>query len=352
MRAVVWRGEQNVAVEDVPSPQLGDEYSAIVEVQQSSICGSDLHLYHARVPVFPGTVLGHEAVGIVVDRGSRVERLQRGDRVLVPAVVGCGQCAACRRDYPVGCQALAAKVFGVSPALPGVQAEFVRVPFADYNLWRLPASIGNQAALMLADIFPTGFYAAQSAAIQAGDVVVVLGCGPVGLCAVQCAQLFSPAVIVAVDPIPARRERAAAFGALPANPNEGVVDIVSRLTDGCGADAVIEAVGSQETLRQAVELVRTGGHIAMVGVLIAEDVPFPLATAFLKDITLRTGLVNVPRFLPSLFRLVQHGKLHPEEMVTHTFPLSDAAAAYRLFDRKENGCLKVCLEPRLAHSVA
>lgn len=352
MRAAVWHGERNVQVNEVADPQLGDEHSAIVEVRLSSICGSDLHLYHAAVPVFPGTILGHEAVGVVVDVGSRVQRVRCGDRVLIPAVAGCGWCSACRRQYPVGCEELPIKVFGVSPVLPGVQAEFVRVPFADYNLWRLPENMDDRDALMLADIFPTGLYAAESATIRAGDVVVVLGCGPVGLCAVQCAQLFSPAVIVAVDPVPARRERAAALGALPASPGEGVVDTVRRLTNGQGAAAAIEAVGRVDTLRQAVELVRPGGRVSMVGVLVQENVPFPLASAFLKDLTLRTGLVNVPRFLPSLFRLVEHGKLRPRTMVTHTFPLAEAAEAYRVSDRKENGCLKVCLESRPAQGAA
>ena len=345
MRAVVWRGPENVQVETVPDPEVLEPHTALVRVAAASICGSDLHLYHATVPVLPGTILGHEAVGTVVSVGSQVERVRPGDRVLVPAVVGCGDCPSCRHGYPVGCESLPVRVLGVSPLLAGVQAEYVAVPYADYNLWTLPPEVEDHDALMLADIFPTGFFAAENAGVQPGQVVVVLGCGPVGLCAIQCVQLFSPAGVVAVDPVAERLEVAASFGATVLSVADDVAGHVRRLTRGQGADAVIEAVGSEETLRLAFDLVRTGGRVSMVGVLVREDVPFPLATAFLKDVTLRIGLVNVPRYLPQLFALLRRGKLNPKRLLTHTFPLSEAPAAYKTFDRKADGCLKVCLEP-------
>ncbi|MCX8072894.1 MAG: zinc-binding dehydrogenase [Candidatus Binatia bacterium] len=345
MQAVVWRGVEQVQVEDLPEPGLADRRAAIVDVVASSICGSDLHLYHGAVPVVPGTVLGHEAIGVVRATGTQVERVKPGDRVLIAAVVGCGLCPSCRTGYAVGCETLPVKVLGVSPFLAGVQAERVAVPYADYNLWPLPEEIDDLDALLLTDIFPTGLYAAESAAIVPGDTVVVIGCGPVGLCAIQCAQLFGAGLIVAIDPVAERREWAGQYGARALPPGSGAAAAVRELTGGRGADAVIEAVGSEQTLRLAVELVRTGGRVVMVGVLVRDDVPFPLGASFLKDVTFRAGLVSVPQYLPRLFALVRHGRLQPRKMITHHFSLSDAVAAYRTFDRREGGCLKVCLRP-------
>ncbi|GBD27886.1 putative zinc-binding alcohol dehydrogenase [bacterium HR30] len=345
MRAVVWQGTETVVVEEVPAPAITDPHSAVVRVLASSICGSDLHLYHAKVPVVPGTILGHEAVGIVEAVGERVERVRVGDRVLISAVVGCGLCQPCRALYPVGCETISVKVFGVSPLLPGTQAEKVVVPYADFNVWPLPPEFSDLDALLLTDIFPTGLYAADNARVSPGDVVAVIGCGPVGLCAIQCAHLLGAAMVVAVDQVAERLRWATRFGA-QAVANEGnVVRRVQEVTGEQGVDAVIEAVGSEETLRLALDLVRAGGRISMVGVLVREDVHFPLGAALLKDVTVRVGLVNVPRYLSQLFALVRNERLRPREMVTHTFSLSDAPRAYALFDRKEDGCLKVCLRP-------
>lgn len=345
MRAVVLLEPEHVEVCDVAEPVLAAPHAAVVRVVATSICGSDLHLYHATVPAIGGTVLGHEGVGVVEAVGERVERVRVGDRVLISAVIGCGFCEACRARYPVGCQTLAVKVLGVSPLLAGTQAERVAVPFADFNLWALSPEVSDLDALLLTDIYPTGLYAAENARISPGDTVVVIGCGPVGLCAVQCARLFGPALVIAVDPLSYRRDWATRFGAQALHPNDEVVGRVLDLTAGRGADAVIEAVGSEATLHLAFDLVRPGGHVSIVGVLVREDVRFPLANAFLKDVTVRAGLVNVPRYLPALLALVRRGRLRPHEMITHTFGLEDAAQAYGKFDRKEDGCLKVCLRP-------
>lgn len=346
MRALVWHGPGDVRVERVGDPAPYDRASAVVRVLASSICGSDLHLYHGLVPVVPGTILGHEAIGVVEEVGPEVRRFRAGQRVLLPAVVGCGECAPCRRLYPVGCERFPAKVYGVSPLLPGAQAEIVAVPAADYNLYPIPSGVSDEDSLLLTDIGPTGFYAAANAELCPGDTVVVLGCGPVGLCALQSAALFGPAQLIAVDRVPQRLQRASAFASRTIDAStESVSAVVRELTAGHGADAVIEAVGAAETLHLAFELVRIGGRVSVVGVLIREDFPFPMGTALLKDITLRVGLVNVQRFLPRLVALVQAGRLSLAPLVTHRMPLDEAPAAYRLFDQRRDGCLKVCLTP-------
>lgn len=346
MRALVWHGPEDVRVERVGDPAPYDNRSAVVRVVASSICGSDLHLYHGLVPVVPGTVLGHEAIGIVEEVGSEVRRFRAGQRVLLPAVVGCGDCRPCRELYPVGCEVLAVKVYGVSPLLPGAQAEAVAVPAADYNLHRIPDGLTDEDSLLLTDIGPTGFYAATNAEVTPGDTVVVLGCGPVGLCALQSAALFSPAQLIAVDRVPSRLHKAKEFAsrAIDAG-NENVRAIVQELSAGRGADAVIEAVGAAETLRLAFDLVRIGGRVSVVGVLIREDFPFPMGTALLKDLCLRVGLVNVQRFLPRLVGLVQAGRLSLSSLVSHRFSLDQGPVAYRMFDERADGCLKVYLTP-------
>jgi len=344
MRAVVWHGAHDVRVDRVADPVPFDARSAVVRVEASSICGSDLHLYHGLVPVIPGTILGHECIGTVEEVGAHVQRFRAGERVLVPAVVGCGECEPCRQGYTVGCEGLAAKVFGVSPLLPGAQAEALAVPAADFNLRAIPPELSDEEALLLTDIGPTGFYAAANAAIVPGERVVVLGCGPVGLCALQSAALFSPAQLIAVDRVGERLSVAQRFATHVIDASkEDVAQAVRELTKGRGADAVIEAVGSAETLRSCFEIVRVGGRISVVGVLIREDFPFPMATALLKDLTVRVGLVDVERFLPQLFSLVRAGRFSLASLITHRFPFEQAPEAYRLFASRAQGCLKVWL---------
>ncbi len=345
MQAVVWIEPGRVEVRDIREPDLSDPHGAIVRVTATSICGSDLHLYHATIPVMPGTVLGHEAVGVVEAVGARVERVRVGERVLLPAVIGCGFCRSCRQAYPVDCETLPMKVLGVSPLLPGTQAELVAVPYADFNLWVLPPEVADVDALPLTDVFPTGLFAAENARIAPGDTVVVIGCGPVGLCAIQCAQLYGAALVIAVDRVPERLDWAKRLGAQAIPADDDVAPRVRNLTQGRGADAVIEAVGSEKTLHLALDLLRTGGRLSMVGVLVKEDVRLPLGTAFLKDVTLRVGLVNVPRYLPALFSLLHKHRLRAGAMITHVLSLADAARAYAMFDRKEQGCIKLCLRP-------
>jgi 2-desacetyl-2-hydroxyethyl bacteriochlorophyllide A dehydrogenase len=346
MRGIVFHGPHDVRVETVPDPTLRDRRSALIRVTRSSICGSDLHLVHGTVPSEPGVVIGHECVGVVEDAGGELRRFRKGDRVIVPGVVGCGDCEPCRRGYPVGCVSFVNKVYGFSSDLPGGQAELIAVPNADVNLWPTPSELSDEQVLFLTDILPTGYYAAENANIKPGQTVVILGCGPVGLFALLSAQLFGPAAVLAIDRVDYRLERARHYGAISIDASkEDVRQRVLDATDGHGADAVIEAVGAQETVHLAFELVRTGGTVSVVGVLIQQDFAFPMGTAFMKDLTFRIGLVNVVRYIPTLVPLIRSGRLDPTTLISHRMPLAEGVRAYGLFDRREDGCLKVVLQP-------
>jgi threonine dehydrogenase-like Zn-dependent dehydrogenase len=234
----------------------------------------------------------------------------------------------------------------MSPELPGGQAEAIAVPNADANLWPSPGELTDDQVLFLTDILPTGYFAVQNAAIRPGDTVVVIGCGPVGLSAILCAQLLSPATILAVDRIGYRLDQARGFGAVPIDAgSQDVRSAVWEATDGRGAHAVIEAVGATETVHLAFELVRVGGVVSVVGVLIQQDFAFPMGTAFMKDLTFRIGLVNVPRFLPSLIALIRSQRIDPTVLISHRLPISEGVRAYEMFDQRRDGCLKVALLP-------
>ncbi len=346
MKAIVLHGAYDVRVESVPDAGLRDAHSAVVRISRASICGSDLHLYHAVVPIVPGTVIGHECIGVVEEVGDKVQRFRRGDRVIVPGVIGCGECEPCRLGYVVGCLQLFNKVYGVSPELPGAQAEAVTVPAADANLWPAPADLGDEQILFLTDILPTGYFAAANASISPGETVAVIGCGPVGISAIMCAQLHGPATVLAIDRVPERLESAKQLGAVPINADAGDVrTAVLEATGGVGAHAVIEAVGSVATVQLAFDIARIGGVVSVVGVILDQDFPFPMGTAFMKDLTFRIGLVNVVEYIPPLLALVRSGRIDPIRLITHRMPLTEGRRAYEIFDKRQEGCLKVVLAP-------
>jgi 2-desacetyl-2-hydroxyethyl bacteriochlorophyllide A dehydrogenase len=348
MQGIVFHGPHDVRVERVPDPGLRDARAAVVRVTYASICGSDLHLFHGTVPAEPGVVIGHECVGVIEAVGADVRRFRTGDRVIVPGVVGCGDCAPCRRGYPVGCITFFTKVYGLSSELPGAQAELIAVPHADVNLWPSPPDLTDEQVLFLTDILPTGYYAAENANIKPGQTVAILGCGPVGLFALLTAQLFGPACILAIDRVQYRLEKARSFGAIAIDAaNDDVRQRILDATDGQGADAVIEAVGAAETVHLAFELVRVGGSVSVVGVLIQQDFAFPMGTAFMKDLSFHIGLVNVPRFIPTLLPLIRSGRLDPTALISHRLPLAAGVSAYDLFARRDDGCLKVALRPQV-----
>jgi 2-desacetyl-2-hydroxyethyl bacteriochlorophyllide A dehydrogenase len=344
-RALVYHGKADIRLEKLPDPTPGDTRGVIVRVERTAICGSDLHLYHGTLPVPPGFTLGHEFVGEVVETGSDVRLFRTGDRVIVSGVIGCGECRACAGGHPIRCQRHGTRVFGNSRELPGGQAEAAAVPAADTALLRVPDGISVEQAVLLTDILPTGYYGAKNADIRPGQSVAVIGLGPVGQCALQCAQLFGPARVFAIDRVPERLEAARAQGAIPidaaGDPHAAILDS----TDGQGVDAVIEAVGADETIALALRLVRVAGVVSVVGVSTNMAYPFPMLLALMKDLTFRIGICPVPELWDDLVPLLQSQRLRPDALFTHRLPLSRGVEAYELFDARRDGVMKVLLDP-------
>jgi alcohol dehydrogenase len=350
MRAIVYHGPKDFRVESVPDAGLRADTDVVVRVTQTAICGSDLHLWHGAMPVAEtGFAVGHEVVGVVEDAGRAVRTLRKGDRVLVSCTTGCGACTPCRDFLASACLVTTAggagNVFGFSRGLPGGQAEALRVPFADANCFRIPDGVADESALFLTDILPTGYLGAELAEVAPGDVVVVLGCGPVGAFAARAAQLRGAARVLAVDLDAGRRARAAARGCEPIDPvRDDVAARVLAATGGRGADAVIEAVGRPELIQQALLLARPGGRIAVIGVCTAPVELQPMLL-FLKNLSLRSGLVNPQRFVPKLLAAIESGRLDPTEIITHRLPLADGIRGYDLFASHGDDVLKVVLAP-------
>jgi threonine dehydrogenase-like Zn-dependent dehydrogenase len=345
MRAVVLNGERDVSVEEVPDAAVPGPDGLLLRVERTAICGSDLHLYHGPMTI-PGVHLGHEFVGTVEDVGAAVTSVTKGDRVLVSGVIGCGTCPPCRAGDVVLCLTGGMKVFGTSLELHGGQAEAVAVPAADASVVKIPEGITIDQAVLLTDILPTGYLGAQRADIAPGDTVAVIGLGPVGVFALQCAQLYGPSRILAVDMVPERLARAAELGAEPIDASEGsTVAKVLEATGGRGASSVIEAVGADASINDAILCAAPGGTISVVGVNLNWAFPFPVPVALMKRLTFRVTLAAIPTTWPALFPLVASGKLQPESVFTHRMGLSEAPEAYRIFDAREDGVLKVLLDP-------
>ena len=345
MRATVLQGPRDVRVENVPDPVLPGPGGVIVTVERTAICGSDLHLYH-DAPTGTGIQLGHEAIGTVAEAGPEVHSVKVGDRVLVSGVIGCGLCRPCLAGQPNLCLAGKSAAFGTIADLPGGQSEAMAVPFADAFVLPVPEGVADEDAVLLTDILPTGYVGAVRANIQPGSTVVVVGLGPVGVMALQCAQLFAPARILAVDMVPERLARAERLGAEPidARVAPGSLQILEA-TGGRGAESVIEAVGADATVVDAISCAATGGTVSIVGVNLQMALPFPMAVVFLKSLTVRAVFAPVPGTWPSLVPLVQAGRFDLAGTFTHHFGLSQAADAYRLFDSRQDGVLKILLDP-------
>lgn len=345
MRAVVLNGERDVSVEEVPDAGVPGDEGLLLRVERTAICGSDLHLYHGPMTV-PGVHLGHEFVGTVEDVGRAVTSVGKGDRILVSGVIGCGVCAACRASDPVLCLNSGMKVFGTSLELAGGQAEAVAVPAADASVLKIPEAISDEQAVLLTDILPTGYLGALRADITPGDVVVVFGLGPVGVFALQCAQLHGPSRILAVDLVPGRLARAEQLGAEPIDASDGnAVAKIYEATGGRGAGAVIEAVGADQSISDAILCAAPGATISVVGVNLNFAFPFPMPVALMKRLTFRVTIASIPSTWAALLPLVASGRLHPEDVFTHRMGLTQAAEAYRLFESREDGVLKVLLDP-------
>jgi threonine dehydrogenase-like Zn-dependent dehydrogenase len=351
VKALVYHGPCDVRLEDVPEPKIQDAGDAVVRIERTAICGSDLHVYHAEALPVTGFALGHEFLGTVEDAGSQVARFRRGDRVLVSCTIGCGRCASCGDGLYSGCATTTAlgpvtNIFG-TPLHPGGQAEAARVPFADANLLPIPPGLDDEQVLFLTDILPTGWMGAELAEVGPGDVAVVFGCGPVGTFAQRAAWLRGASRVIAVDLDEGRLAKAAARGCLPLHPQrEDLLERVRELTAGRGADCAIEAVGRPELVRSALDVVRPGGRVAVIGVITGADVGIPfLARMTGRNLTLRSGIVNPQRHYPELLALIQQGRIDPSEIVTHRLPLAAGVRAYEIFDRHEDDVLKIVLSP-------
>jgi alcohol dehydrogenase len=348
MRALVYHGAGSKDWEEVPDPQLRDEFDAIVGIDAVTICGTDLHILKGDVPeVTPGRILGHEAVGTVEAVGAAVRTVQPGDRVLVSCISACGICRFCREGRYGQC--LGGGGWQLGHLIDGVQAQYARVPFADLSTYRLPVGLSDVAAVLLADILPTSYEVGVLAGgVRPGDTVVVVGCGPVGLAAIMTARLFSPSRVIAVDPVESRRDAAKRMGAdvvidtAGGENTEDPVGLVNDLTAGLGADVVIEAVGVPESFELCTRLVRPCGRVANVGVH-GKPATLHLESLWIKDVTITTGLVDTAT-TPTLLRLLSQGQLDPAPIVTHTFGLSKMLEAYDVFaDAAHSGAMKVVL---------
>ena len=344
MKALVYHGPGQKAWEDVPKPTILVDTDAIVRVDAVTICGSDLHILKGDVPaVDEGRILGHEAVGTVEAVGVGVKTVKVGDRVLVSCITACGTCRFCREARYGQCLGGGGWILGHK--IDGTQAEYVRVPFADTSTYPVPAGVEDEQILMLADILPTGYeVGVLNGVVRPGDVVAVVGAGPVGLAAIMGARLFSPSHIVAIDLSDSRLEAAKQFGAdiTINNSREDADAIVAELTGGLGADVSIEAVGVPAAFEQAVRLARPGGHVANIGVH-GEPVTLHLEDLWIRDLTITTGLVDTFT-TPTLLRLLISHQLEASRFVTHHFTLDQFEEAYDVFaNAADTGALKVVL---------
>jgi alcohol dehydrogenase len=343
MKALVYYGPGKRSWEDVPDPEVTDPDDVVVRVDAFTICGTDLHILRGDVPeVQSGRVLGHEAVGTVTSVGAGVRTLQTGDRVLMSCISACGRCRFCREGRYGQCQGGGGWVLG--HLIDGVQAEFVRIPFADGSVHRLAAEIPDDAALMLADILPTSYeVGALNGGVRPGDTVVIVGAGPIGLAAIMSVGLYSPLQIIVVDPVPSRRAAATAFGAdRVLAPEDDVAAVVQELTGGLGADVSIEAVGIPATFDMAVALIRPGGRVANVGVH-GKPTTLHLEELWIKDVTITTGLVDTSS-TPMLLRMLRAGRLDAARIITHRFGFDEVSQAYDTFeDPVSSGALKVAV---------
>ncbi|MCX5443214.1 zinc-dependent alcohol dehydrogenase family protein [Streptomyces sp. NBC_00056] len=343
MKALVFHGPGQTTWQDVPDPSIKDPADAVIRVDAVTICGTDLHIVKGDVPeVSPGRVLGHEAVGTVVETGGDVRTVRPGDRVLISCITSCGRCRFCREGRYGQCRGGGGWVLGHT--IDGTQAEYVTVPFADLSVHPLPSAVDSYDAVLLADIFPTSYeVGVLNGEVQPGDTVVVVGAGPIGLAAIATAQLYSPGRIIAVDLDESRLAAARALGAdATASADEEPEQLVEDLTDGLGGDVVIEAVGVPEAFETCTRMVRPGGHVANVGVH-GKPATLHLEDLWIKDVTLTTGLVDTYS-TPMLLKMMAAGRLPAASLVTHRFELGQMEEAYDVFSRAAGtGALKVVL---------
>jgi 2-desacetyl-2-hydroxyethyl bacteriochlorophyllide A dehydrogenase len=344
MRAVTFQAPGEVRVEEVPEPELIDAGDAIVRIEATGVCGSDLHIYHGRVQIEPGFTIGHEYVGTVIAAGEDVRDVQVGDRVLGCFQTACGRCWFCRRGWFHKCDS--SRTFGHGAALgalQGTQAERALVPNADLVLRKVPEGMSDETALFAGDVMGTGYHAVAESGLRAGDVAAVLGLGPVGLCAVQAAKASGAAHVIAVDSVAERLAMAESFGAEPVHLSEGDPRAAARAaTEGRGVDVCIDAVGHPQALDLALRMTRKCGTVQAIGVY-AERCEVHMGLLWIKSLQLCSGHANVIGHVDRVMAMMAAGVLDPAPLVTHHMALDDAAEAYALYDRRE--ALKIVLKP-------
>lgn len=387
MQALTYHGTKDVRVEQVPDPTLQEDDDVILRVTATAICGSDLHLYHGKIPqTEDGDILGHEFMGVVEEAGSAVTAVKRGDRVVIPFVIACGHCFFCAREEFGVCETTnsghgatlmntkqitpPAALFGYSHlygGVPGGQAEYVRVPKANVGPLVIPGSLDDERVLFLSDILPTGYQAAENAQIGPGSSVAVFGAGPVGLMAVASARLLGAEKIFIVDNVGYRLQFAAdTYGAIPINFDDGdPAEAILQQTSGRGVDASIDAVGfeakgstadavlttlkaetsSGASLRQCIAATRRAGIVSVPGVYAGFVHAFMIGDAFDKGLSFRMGQTHVQRYLPKLLDHIENGELQPDVIISHRMKLRDAAEGYAIFDDHREDCRKVVLTP-------
>jgi 2-desacetyl-2-hydroxyethyl bacteriochlorophyllide A dehydrogenase len=344
VRAVTFQAPGEVRVDEVAEPELLAADDAIVRVEASGICGSDLHIYHGRVQIEPGFVIGHEYVGEVVAAGDEVSRVAVGDRVLGTYGTACGECFYCERGEFHKCDE--SRVFGHGKtlgSLQGAQAELVLVPHANLTLREVPEGLSDDVALFAGDVMGTAFHAIDSRPLAEGESAAILGLGPVGLCAVQAARAAGASEVIAIDSVEERLAMARSFGATPVHLNEGDPrGEVKKLTEGRGVDLAVDAVGHPDALDLALRLARKAGTVSATGVY-AERTEVHMGVLWIKALTVTSGHANVIKHLDRVLELISSGELDPAPLVTHHMSLDEAPEAYRVYDRRE--ALKIVLTP-------
>ncbi|MFC4167694.1 zinc-dependent alcohol dehydrogenase [Teichococcus aestuarii] len=389
MKALTWHGKGDIRCDSVPDPRIEHPRDAIIKVTACAICGSDLHLFDGVMPSMKsGDVLGHETMGEVVEVGPETKNLKVGDRVVVPFTISCGECFFCKRGFYSGCErsnpnrAMAEKMWGHSPAglfgyshmlggYAGGQAEYLRVPYADVGPIKVPSHLTDEQVLFLSDIFPTGYMAADFCNIQQGDTIAIWGCGPVGLMAIRSAFLLGAGRVIAIDTVPERLAMARQAGALTLDfHDEDIYERIQDLTNGRGADACIDAVGTEadgtasidsvvdrvkaavylgtdrpHVLRQAIHCCRNFGTVSIVGVYGGLLDKVPMGSAINRGLTFRMAQTPVQHYMPKLLERIEKGEIDPSFIITHRAGLEDGPELYKKFRDKQDGCVKVVLKP-------
>ena len=388
MKAVVWHGKNDMRVDNVPDPKIQDPGDVVIRITASAICGSDLHLYDGYMPTMKsGDIIGHEPMGIVVEVGSAVRKLKVGDRVVVPFTIACGHCFFCENTLTSLCDnsnpnaAIAAAEMGHSPSalfgyshmlggIPGGQAEYLRVPYADVGPIKIESNLRDDQVLFLSDIFPTGYMAAENADIQQGDTVAIWGCGPVSQFAIRSAWMFGARRVIAIDNVPERLELARTYGKAETIDfsKEKVFDRLQEMTNGRGPDRCIDGVGTEShgmgaigavvdkvkaaahlatdrpsALREMIMCCRKGGNISVPGVYVGMLDKFPMGALMNKGLTMKGGQTHVHRYLAPLLKRIEDGEIDPSGIITHRIKIEDAPAAYKTFRDKKDGCIKVVI---------